>query len=80
MKLLAIEPTKYSHKVYFNSENQVLELSGECYPVDVFKFFTPIFEWLEDYLQQLGNETFAVNVDMPYFNSSSSKMLLDLFE
>jgi len=77
---LAIEPTKYSPKVYFDSDKHLLEIQGKCYPEDVSVFAMPIFAWLESYFQNLDEQPFIVNVDLTYFNSSSSKMLLDIFE
>jgi len=31
-------------------------------------------------LEQLKNQVFTINIELNYFNSSSSKLLLDLFE
>jgi len=80
MKNLAIEATKQTPKVSFDAENHVLEFQGESYPENMALFAVPIFAWLEKYLEQLGNQTFTVNIELTYFNSSSSKMLLDLFD
>jgi len=80
MKNLAIEATKQTPKVSFDAENHVLEFQGESYPENMALFAVSIFAWLEKYLEQLGNQTFTVNIELTYFNSSSSKMLLDLFD
>jgi hypothetical protein len=80
MENLAIEATKQTPKVSFDAENHVLEFQGESYPENMALFAAPIFTWLEKYLEQLGEQTFTVNIDLTYFNSSSSKMLLDLFD
>ena len=60
-------------------KNYILELKGKAYPENTALFVGPIFAWLEKYLEQLGEQTFTVNIDLTYFNSSFSKMLLDLF-
>ena len=78
MENLIIEANKHSPKVSFAADT--LELSGESYPENVVLLATPIFAWLDKYLQQLGEQTFTVNMTLTYFNSSSSKMLLSLFE
>ncbi|MEN8220490.1 MAG: DUF1987 domain-containing protein [Pseudomonadota bacterium] len=80
MDNLKIEATKYTPKVSFNAETNVLELEGECYPENIAEFSKPLFSWLEDYLSHLGNQAVTVNVALSYFNSSTSKMLLDFFE
>jgi hypothetical protein len=80
MENLAIEATKQTPKVSFDAENHVLEFQGESYPENMALFAVPIFAWLEKYLEQLGEQTFTVNIELTYFNSSSSKILLDLFD
>ncbi len=74
------EATKHTPKVFFNAENNVLEINGESYPENMAEFAAPIFSWLEEYLEQLENQPFTVDIELTYFNSSSSKMLLDLFD
>jgi len=80
MKNLVIEATKQTPKVSFDADNHVLEFQGESYPENMALFAVPIFSWLEEYLEQLGDQPITVNIELIYFNSSSSKMLLDLFD
>ncbi|RKZ92278.1 MAG: DUF1987 domain-containing protein [Candidatus Parabeggiatoa sp. nov. 1] len=75
-----IEATKQTPKVCFNAENHILELKGESYPENIAEFSAPVFSWLEEYLEQLEDQAFTVNIELTYFNSSSSKMLLDLLD
>ncbi len=45
------------------------------------KISLPLFSHLDEYLQDLqDNEIFTVNIELKYFNSSSSKMLMNLFD
>ncbi len=80
MDNLHIEPTKSSPRVSFDCHRHVLEIVGESYPEDAHLFYRPVFDWLNDYLAQLGEETVQVKVDVSYFNSSCSKVFMDLFE
>jgi hypothetical protein len=80
MDILKIEATQQTPEVSFNAENNVLELKGECYPENVVEFSAPLFSWLDNYLKQLDNQAVIVNIELSYFNSGSSKMLLNLFE
>jgi hypothetical protein len=75
-----IEATKSTPLVNFDAASNTLELTGESYPENLTTFADPLFSWLEDYLAQLEEQTFTVNIELTYFNSSSSKMLLDLFD
>lgn len=80
MDNLVIEATKYTPYISLNADTNVLELKGETYPENTAEFYSPVFEWLEDYLGQLGEEEVTVNMEIIYFNSSSSKVLMDLFD
>ena len=81
MESLNIEATKQTPKVSFDPENHIFEIKGESYPENTALFVNPIFVWLKKYLGQLEeDQTFTVNINLTYFNSSSSKKLLDLFE
>jgi deoxyribodipyrimidine photolyase len=80
MENLAIEATKQTPKISFDADTHILEFQGESYPENMAKFATPIFSWLEEYLEQLREQLVTVNIELAYFNSSSSQMLLDLFD
>lgn len=80
MDNLVIEGTKYTPYISLNAETNVLELKGETYPENTAEFYSPVFDWLEEYLAQLGGEEVTVNMEIIYFNSSSSKVLMDLFD
>lgn len=81
MESLKIEATKQTPAVCFNAKKNVLDIKGECYPENIAEFSAPIFSWLEEFLEQLTEkQAFTVNIELAYFNSSSSKMLLDLFD
>ncbi len=57
--------------------------SGECLILKIL-FYDPVFSWLEEYLSQVErHQEIIVNIELSYFNSSSSKVVmdfLDLFE
>jgi hypothetical protein len=84
MELLAIEATKSTPEVRYDAAQQQLSILGQSYPENAFKFFEPIFKWLEHYLDQLRSDTvFTFELHLPYINTSSTKcfmMLLDQLE
>ncbi len=80
MDNLLIEATKYTPIISFNCETNILEIKGETYPENTAEFYSPVFEWLEEYLNQLQDQEVTVNLEIIYFNSSSSKVLMDLFD
>jgi hypothetical protein len=85
METLHIEPTDFTPKVLFDPENSTFEISGFSRPENVIGFYKPILKWMEDYNEKVlsTNTKFeksllTINVKMTYFNSASSKFLLDI--
>lgn len=84
MERLLIEQTKGTPFVDFDPDNNVLKIRGQSYPENAFKFYEPIFEWVDEYLESSQGEiSIEIDFSMPYINTSSSKcimMLLDKFD
>jgi len=80
MENLKLEATKDTPEINFDAQQHLIEVRGKSYPENTAEFYSPIFTWMEKYLGQLKDEEVTVNVDIIYFNSSSSKVLLDFFE
>lgn len=84
MEELYVEQTKSTPKIYFDQEKSLLRIEGQSYPENAFKFYEPIFKWLENYLST-SQERMVLEIyfHMPYINTSSAKcimMLLDKME
>jgi hypothetical protein len=80
MDNLIIEATKYTPKIHFDCKNNVFEIKGESYPENIGKVYESVFAWLKDYIAQLQNQQTVVNIELIYFNSSSSKVLINMFD
>ncbi len=81
MDKLIIEPSKYTPSVVFDPNAHILEIKGESYPENTSKFYEPVLDWLESYIGELGkNDPVTVNFGLIYFNSSSSKVIMDFFD
>lgn len=80
MENLYIEATKSSPEIDFNKDTNTLSLKGESYPENTAQFYEPVFKWLESYLEELEDAQVNVNMELIYFNSSSSKALMDIFD
>lgn len=80
MENLEIAATKSSPEVNFNGSEHTLSIVGESYPENTTLFYEPVFAWIESYMGTVGDEEVTVNIELIYFNSSSSKVLMDLFE
>ncbi len=79
MTSIDIEPTKTTPRVLFVPERGELEISGESYPENSFEFFAVIKDWLNAHLESRP-ESFTLRFQLDYFNTSSSKCLLDVLE
>ncbi|MBM7558909.1 DUF1987 domain-containing protein [Marinitoga litoralis] len=84
MKRLYIGPTKSTPEIDFDPEKNVLSIKGESYPENSFEFYNPIFEWLENYFNNLSdNKKVIFKFDISYLNTSSTKsiiFILDIIE
>ncbi|PKM90610.1 MAG: hypothetical protein CVU87_01985 [Firmicutes bacterium HGW-Firmicutes-12] len=80
MQKLLIEKTNSTPFISFDAKARLLEIKGESYPENVAKFYTPVLEWLQDYLSNDESETTAVEFEILYFNSSSSKIFMTIFD
>ncbi|MBF0289892.1 MAG: DUF1987 domain-containing protein [SAR324 cluster bacterium] len=80
MDCLEIAATKYTPAIAFDNKQHVLEILGKSYPENTVAFYEPVFTWLEEYLEQVEDNAITVNLEIIYFNSSSAKVLMDLFD
>jgi hypothetical protein len=79
MDNLIIEGTKKTPYINFDSDSGVLSIMGRSVPEDTYEFFQPIMKWVETYGLNPGSDT-IVRVQLDYFNTSSSKFLLELLK
>ncbi|MFK5891933.1 MAG: DUF1987 domain-containing protein [Pseudomonadota bacterium] len=80
MKQLNIEAGRSYPNIHFDAEKHYLSITGESYPEDTASFFEPVFDWLNEYFEHFQNENLVLDVELLYFNSSSSKALADIFD
>ncbi|GAK59363.1 hypothetical protein U27_06347 [Candidatus Vecturithrix granuli] len=81
MENLIIHATEYTPHIAFDVEKNILEIKGYSYPENAMAFYAPMFDWLHGYFSRLKSQAdILLNIEIIYFNSSSSKVLLDLFD
>ncbi|MBF0100491.1 MAG: DUF1987 domain-containing protein [Desulfobacterales bacterium] len=80
MQNLIIPATKYTPDIIFDCTNHMLQIKGESYPENTAEFYSQIFAWLENYLEEINDQKVHVHIDLIYFNSSSSKALINFFD
>jgi len=65
--------------INFNAQTGICELSGESYMEDTFKFYSPLLEWLNDYVSEI-KKPITFNFKLTYFNTNSSRAMLDIMD
>lgn len=71
--------TSKTPAVKFIAAEGHLEIKGRSIPENSLEFYKPLIEWVEAYSSQSKEDT-NVHIQLEYFNTSSSKCLLDLFK
>jgi len=79
MEKLFIEATQYTPEISLDL-NGTISMVGKSYPENTFEFYKPVMNWLEEYFEKNKSNTITVNLEIIYFNSSSSKLFFDLFD
>ena len=79
MEPISIEGTPKTPTVNFNAEKGLVEIKGRSIPENSIEFYKPLVDWLEQYLSGPKEKT-EVNIQLEYFNTSSSKCILDVFK
>ncbi len=79
MESLLIDGTPKTPSVSFDATKGAIEIKGRSIPENSIEFYKPLVEWLEKYKISPAGQT-QVNVQLEYFNTSSSKCILDLFK
>ncbi len=80
MENLHIEATKYTPQIDLNAETGLLRFSGKSYPENTFDFYQPTMKWIKEFFEQESKIDTILEMDIIYFNSSSSKLFFDLFD
>ncbi len=78
MENFFLEGTNKTPQLDFNSNEGRFLISGRSIPENSIEFYKPLFEWLDNYISQAKSNT-ILDVKLEYFNTSSSKCLVEIF-
>jgi len=79
MENLNIEATEYTPKIILDAQNNLIDIRGDSFPENTFDFYKPVTKWLKQYFDE-GNKNVVINIEINYFNSSSSQLFFDVFD
>ena len=77
MDTIIIRPTEDTPGIKLDATNNIFEITGRSLPEDVVKFYSPIMDWLDEYAKS-PNEKTVFDFKLSYFNTASSKIILDI--
>jgi len=77
METIKIQGTEDTPRIILDAENEIMEISGRSLPEDVSAFYEPVLNWLNEYAENPNKKT-IFNFKLTYFNTASSKLLLDI--
>jgi hypothetical protein len=77
LKIIGEKNTFFVPSVNFCVETGICELDGESYLENTFEFYAPLLKWLEDYMLYV-DKPLTFNFSLNYFNTASSRSILDI--
>lgn len=79
MESIIKEGTPKTPSIRFDAKQGIIEIKGRSIPENSIEFYKPMVDWLEEYAAMPAPKT-SVNIHLEYFNTSSSKCILDIFK
>ncbi|MFC2123744.1 DUF1987 domain-containing protein [Bacteroidota bacterium] len=78
MKDFILEETSKTPKIIFKPKSGLFEISGKSIPENSAQFFDPVISWINEYISNPAATTTMI-IKLEYFNTSSSKYLVEIF-
>jgi hypothetical protein len=77
MTNLSIAESKTTPNISFDASTGVLSIAGESYPDSALQFYQQVLDWLHQFVAE-STVPIVLNMKFTYFNTSSSKCILDI--
>lgn len=78
MENFYLEGSSKTPELKFEADSGRFLIEGRSIPENSIEYYKSLFEWLDTYAQSPKPET-VLNVKLEYFNTSSSKCLVEIF-
>ncbi len=79
MKKLFLEPKDILPGILLEPESGKLKIYGKSCPANAHKFYSPIFEWIDSYIENPSKKT-ILEFYLSYFNSASAIIILNIMK
>lgn len=73
---MQIRATIDTPEVSFDEKHELLAIRGRSLPEDAWSFYRPILDWAKSFNMN-GSKKLTIELHLEYFNSSSSRYLLE---
>lgn len=80
MNPIRIELTNRTPEINFDFTANTFAIRGESYPEDVPAFYGPLLTALKEHLRAMEAGSVEFNFELIYFNSTSAKVVMKLFD
>lgn len=80
MKKIEVEATPKTPYLMLDPANKTIVINGRSIPENSVQFYTPVLEALDKWIAEKTKDKINVSVRLEYFNTSSSKCVLDIFK
>lgn len=80
MEEIYIEGGKSTPKIETNFHNGIIKIEGKSYPENTYEFYEPFLNRLEKFLNNEIKDKLQVDIEITYFNSSSTRVFYEIFE
>lgn len=79
LSIAAVNDTYFVPKVEFDAETGICSIEGESFLEQTTDFYKKLSDWITEFLVN-SDKKLTLNVKLIYFNTSSSRALLNLFK
>ena len=79
MELLSKSATKKTPMVLFDHKKGFFHIKGRSIPENTYEFYSGLMNWLDEYSAEPEKDN-IFRFELEYFNTSSSKFLLEIFK
>ena len=79
MNSYSVEQTPKTPLISFDPGSGNFEMKGKSIPENSVLFYKPLYDWVDQYALTPAAKT-VLNIQLDYFNTSSSKCVVDLFK
>ncbi len=78
MNILNITGASDTPRIVMDPGNNHFEITGISLPEDAHDFYRQVFDWLDEFTKNPSSKI-SMDVKLKYFNTASSKAILEIF-